>query len=100
MSKRPMPKQDEQGNYLPNGAAAKGGLNKSIVDAGWGQFQQFCTNKAARELLLMTSKAIILVKGNEIADGVQLARALFRVVSTELERGKRDRQITPVEDFQ
>ena len=46
MSKRPKPKQDASGAYLPNGAAAKGGLNKSIVDAGWGMFQQFCTYKA------------------------------------------------------
>ncbi len=46
MSKRPKPKQDENGKYLPNGAAAKGGLNKSIVDAGWAMFQQFCTYKA------------------------------------------------------
>src|SRR6266567_5056410 len=36
MSKRPKPKQDASGAYLPNGAAAKGGLNKCIVDAGWG----------------------------------------------------------------
>jgi putative transposase len=48
MTKRPKPKQNENGTYLPNGAAAKGGLNKSILDAGWGQFQQFCTYKAAR----------------------------------------------------
>jgi len=48
MSKRPKPKQDENGTYLPNGAAAKGGLNKSINDAGWSQFVQFCTYKAAR----------------------------------------------------
>jgi putative transposase len=46
MSKRPKPKQDENGRYLPNGAAAKSGLNKSIVDAGWGMFQQFCLYKA------------------------------------------------------
>jgi putative transposase len=46
MSRRPKPKQDESGKYLPNGAAAKGGLNKSIVDAGWAMFQQFCTYKA------------------------------------------------------
>ena len=46
MSKRPKPKQDEEGNYLPNGAAAKGGLNKSILDAGWATFQQFCSYKA------------------------------------------------------
>ena len=45
--KRPKPKQDEDGTYLPNGAAAKAGLNKSISDAGWGQFIQYCTYKAA-----------------------------------------------------
>jgi IS605 OrfB family transposase len=48
MSKRPKPKRDEAtGHYLPNGANAKGGLNKSILDAGWGMFQQICKNKAA-----------------------------------------------------
>jgi putative transposase len=37
--KRPKPKQDEEtGKYLPNGASAKSGLNKSISDAGWGMF--------------------------------------------------------------
>jgi putative transposase len=39
-SRRAKPKQDENGKYLPNGAAAKSGLNKSMLDAGWGQFQQ------------------------------------------------------------
>jgi len=46
MSKRAKPKQDENGNYLPNGASAKSGLNKSIQDAGWGQFVGYCTYKA------------------------------------------------------
>jgi putative transposase len=47
MSRRPKPKQDEEtGEYLPNGAAAKAGLNKSIRDAGWAQFVQHCENKA------------------------------------------------------
>ena len=47
MSKRPKPKQDEAtGTYLPNGASAKAGLNKSILDAGWGMFQQICKSKA------------------------------------------------------
>jgi len=57
MSKRPKAKQDETGTYLPNGAAAKGGLHTSIHHAGWGHFQQFCTYKAAsagREVLLVT----------------------------------------------
>jgi putative transposase len=48
MSKRPKPKQDgATGQYLPNGASTKAGLNKSILDAGWGQFQQICESKAA-----------------------------------------------------
>jgi putative transposase len=38
MSRRPKPKQDSAGKFLPNGAAAKGGLNRSIADAGWSSF--------------------------------------------------------------
>jgi putative transposase len=46
--KRPKPKQVEvTGQYLPNGAAAKAGLNKSISDAGWSRFVQLCSYKAA-----------------------------------------------------
>jgi putative transposase len=59
MSKRPKPKQDENGTYLPNGAAAKGGLNKSILDAGWAQFQQYCSYKAAN-----AGRSILLVNPN------------------------------------
>jgi putative transposase len=47
ISKCAKPKQDENGTYLPNGTAAKSGLNKSILDAGWGQFQQIVSHKAA-----------------------------------------------------
>jgi putative transposase len=48
LTRRPKPKQDEETKqYLPNGAAAKGGLNKSILDAGWGTFVEMCTYKAA-----------------------------------------------------
>jgi IS605 OrfB family transposase len=47
LTKHARPKQDEEtGRYLPNGAAAKSGLSKSILDAGWGQFQQMCVVKA------------------------------------------------------
>jgi len=38
LSKRNAPKQDESGVYLPNGQAAKSGLNKSWNDAAFGQF--------------------------------------------------------------
>jgi len=45
--KRPKPKQDEEtGHYLPNGASAKAGLNKSISDAGWGMFTEILQVKA------------------------------------------------------
>jgi len=46
MSRHPKPKQDEQGNFLPNGAASKGGLNKSIQDAGWAMFIALVRAKA------------------------------------------------------
>ena len=47
MTKAPAAKQDETtGKYLPTGAAAKGGLNKSILDAGWGEFVTLCSRKA------------------------------------------------------
>ncbi|MGW6480227.1 RNA-guided endonuclease InsQ/TnpB family protein, partial [Streptomyces sp. NPDC055059] len=40
MSKAPAPKPDPRmpGGFLPNGAGAKAGLNRSIADAGWGVF--------------------------------------------------------------
>ncbi|MDJ0800274.1 MAG: transposase [Calothrix sp. MO_167.B12] len=38
LSKRNKAKQDENGKYLPNGQAAKSGLNKSWNDAAFGQF--------------------------------------------------------------
>lgn len=44
----PQPATTEEGVvvYLPNGAAARAGLNKSITDAGWGQFITILRSKA------------------------------------------------------
>ncbi|MDJ0715239.1 MAG: transposase [Prochloraceae cyanobacterium] len=38
LSKRNKAKQDEKGNYLPNGQSTRSGLNKSWLDAAFGQF--------------------------------------------------------------
>jgi putative transposase len=48
MTRRPKPKPDpaQPGAFLPNRAAAKAGLNKSILDAGWAQFTQILAGKA------------------------------------------------------
>jgi putative transposase len=48
MVRAPQPKPDpgRGGAFLPNGAAAKAGLNKSILDAGWGCFLGILANKA------------------------------------------------------
>ncbi|MFH8471475.1 RNA-guided endonuclease InsQ/TnpB family protein [Streptomyces sp. NPDC018000] len=48
MSNAPAPKPDPEqpGSFLPNGAAAKAGLNRSISDAGWGVFLTILTAKA------------------------------------------------------
>jgi putative transposase len=48
MSRRPKPRPDpaKPGAYLPNRAAAKSGLNKVILDAGWAQFTRILAGKA------------------------------------------------------
>jgi putative transposase len=42
----PRPDPDRPGVFLPNGAAAKAGLNRSIYDAGWAQFVSILRAKA------------------------------------------------------
>ncbi|MEV8099478.1 transposase [Kitasatospora sp. NPDC085879] len=42
----PKPNPDHPGSFLPNGAAAKAGLNHSISDAGWGVFLTILHAKA------------------------------------------------------
>ncbi len=47
LSKRPAPGQDaETGEFLPNGASQKAGLNKSILDAAWSMFRRVLVSKA------------------------------------------------------
>ncbi|QNE75240.1 transposase [Streptomyces finlayi] len=48
MAKAPAPKPDPAtpGSFLPNGAASKAGLNRSVNDAGWGVFLTILHAKA------------------------------------------------------
>lgn len=71
LSQRNAPKQDENGKYLPNGQAAKSGLNKSWMDAAFGQFFQLLDNIAAKAGAVVISKnpaytSMILSYRNEV----------------------------------
>jgi putative transposase len=46
MVRRPRPRRAPDGSFEPNGAAAKGGLNRSIQDAGWGRLLRCIVYKA------------------------------------------------------
>jgi putative transposase len=48
LSQRNASKQDENGKYLPNGQSAKSGLNKSWMDAAFGQFFEILGYIAAK----------------------------------------------------
>ena len=45
-SPTPQPDSEKEGQFLPNGHAAKAELNKSILDSGWGMFRVLLANKA------------------------------------------------------
>jgi putative transposase len=63
LTKAPAPKQDEEtGKVLPKGAAAKAGLNKSILDAGWSTCTEMVSAKAA-----WAGRSVVLVKPSKTA---------------------------------
>ena len=45
-SPAPRPDPENEGQFLPNGASAKAGLNKSIADAAWSMFRSVLVQKA------------------------------------------------------
>ncbi|MCZ7861112.1 transposase [Agrobacterium salinitolerans] len=59
MTRRPKPKQDESGKFVRNGAAAKAGLNKAMLEPGLGQLVEFTRYKSAR-----AGKLLFLVAPN------------------------------------
>jgi putative transposase len=48
MTRRSKPRPDGNGGYRRNGAAAKAGLNKAVLDAGLGEFRRQLEYKAGR----------------------------------------------------
>jgi putative transposase len=73
MAKRNKPKQDEEGKFLPNGQAAKSGLNKSFADAGIAGFlNEILPYKAARA-------GRLVVKVNPVGTSQHCAMCLNRV---------------------
>ena len=48
MTQRAEPRKNDQGKWRKNGAAAKSGLNRAILDKGWHQFESFLKYKAER----------------------------------------------------
>jgi putative transposase len=71
LTKRNKFKQDEDGTYLPNGQSAKSGLNKSWLDAAFGQFFKTLDYIAAKAGAVVISKkpaytSMVLSYRNEI----------------------------------
>ncbi|MHC5824146.1 MAG: RNA-guided endonuclease InsQ/TnpB family protein, partial [Nostoc sp.] len=56
LSKRNSPKLDETGAYIPNGQAAKSGLNLSWSDAAFGQFFQLLGHIAGKAGAIVIAK--------------------------------------------
>ena len=56
MTARPKPRKSSDGRrYVPNGAAAKSGLNKSILESAWGTVKTFTAYKAQRRNKLVVA---------------------------------------------
>ncbi|XZN99820.1 MAG: RNA-guided endonuclease InsQ/TnpB family protein [Microcoleus sp.] len=71
LTKRNKVKQDDDGTYLPNGQSVKSGLNKSWLDAGFGQFFKTLDYIAAKAGAVVISKkpaytSMVLSYRNEI----------------------------------
>lgn len=48
MTKKPKPKKDESGRFIPNKAKAKAGLNQAILNVGWHRIGTFLKYKAVK----------------------------------------------------
>jgi putative transposase len=63
---KPVPDPDAPGQFLPNRARAKSGLNRSIYDAGWGRFLGILRAKAED-----AGRVLIEVDSRHTSDGCE-----------------------------
>jgi putative transposase len=86
MTRRPVPRPDGQGGFEPNGAAAKAGLHRSILDAGWGVFLSMLADKAesaGRELVAVNPRntSRTCPQCGQVAAENRITQAQFRCVA-------------------
>ena len=86
MTRRPEPKPADDGTYQLNGAAAKAGLNRSILDAGWGVFLRVLAGKAesADRIVIATDPRHTsqrCAQCGHVAAGNRVIQAVFRCLS-------------------
>lgn len=86
MVRRPRPRPAGDGTFEPNGAARKGGLNRSIQDAGWGVFLSVLRVKAesARRAVVEVNPRHTsqrCAQCGHVAAGNRVTQAEFRCLS-------------------
>ena len=86
MTRRPKPRLADDGTYEPNGAAAKAGLNKSILDAGWGVFLGVLHAKAESAGRVMVEVTPVFTSQRcaecgHVAAGNRVSQAEFRCLA-------------------
>jgi len=86
MTRRPKPRPVGDGTFEPNGAAAKAGLNRSIKDAGWGNFLRILAAKAewaGRTVVAVNPQNTSqrCAQCGHVAKGNRASQAVFRCLS-------------------
>jgi putative transposase len=86
MTRRPKPRLAGDGTYDPNGAAAKSGLNRSIIDAGWGDFLRVLAAKAesaGRHVIAVNPRhtSQTCAQCGHVAAGDRVSQAEFRCLA-------------------
>ena len=85
MTKKQKAKKDpDSDGFLPNGASAKAGLNKSISDAGWGKFLTFLKYKA--DLLGKQVVSVNPAYTSQICSGVDCGKIVKKSLSVRTHR--------------